>query len=121
MPTTILVVDDDPEMRRLLRDILTRAGYAVRAAEDGLQALHEIALARPDLVLADIIMPGLDGASLWVRLQQRAPHLPVILMSAYDHDPGAIAAPFVAKPFARRDLLAAVARALESSLPPTID
>jgi FixJ family two-component response regulator len=57
-------------------------------------------------------MPGLDGASLWSRLKLRAPGLPVVLMSAYDQPPGAIAVPFVAKPFARRDLLAVVEAAL---------
>ena len=126
MPT-VLVADDDPSTRRLLAEILGRAGYAVRLAADGLEALAEIEREPPDLVLADIVMPGLGGAALLARLRSSDRHLPVVLMSAYAHESGAIAVPFVAKPFARRDLLAAVEGALgrvarrEAGVPATVD
>src|SRR5947208_12346244 len=57
MPETILVVDDDPQISRLVSLNLTRAGYAVTTASDGEEALAKIAEARPDLVVLDVMMP----------------------------------------------------------------
>ena len=87
MPT-VLVADDDPSTRRLLAEILGRAGYAVRLAADGLAALAEIERDPPDLVLADIVMPGLGGAALLARLRSTGRYRPVVLMSAYVQDAG---------------------------------
>ena len=57
----VLVLDDDPDVLEFLAAVLTNEGYRARRAEDGLVALVEVRRARPDLVVADIVMPRLDG------------------------------------------------------------
>ena len=69
-PATILVVDDDADTRGLVRRLLERAGYAVREAEDGLAGLRELFAAAPDLVLLDVMMPGLDGWETLERIRE---------------------------------------------------
>ena len=96
---SILVVDDDPAIRKLTRFVLEAEGYAVRAAGDGREALAEVERERPDLVLTDLRMPELDGVGLLAELRARTPGLPVVLFSAlYDRfdDPGVA---FLPKPF----------------------
>ena len=80
---TILVVDDDSVLRRLLATVLKLRGYAVLAAEDGVQALKLLAEREGDvdLVLADIIMPQMDGWDLLEKVQTDYPDLPVILLT----------------------------------------
>ena len=79
---TILVVDDDSVLRRLLATVLKLRGFNVLVAEDGVQALevlqHEDHV---DLVLADIIMPQMDGWTLLERLKEHHPSVPVILLT----------------------------------------
>ena len=79
---TILVVDDDSVLRRLLATVLKLRGFSVLVAEDGVQALevlqHEDHV---DLVLADIIMPQMDGWTLLERLREHHPSVPVILLT----------------------------------------
>ena len=79
---TILVVDDDSVLRRLLATVLKLRGFSVLVAEDGVQALevlqHEDHV---DLVLADIIMPQMDGWTLLERLKEHHPSVPVILLT----------------------------------------
>jgi len=104
MPATILVVDDDPRIRALLRRVLTRAGYDVEQAEDGLAALEQIAAHAPDLVLTDVLMPRLDGIGLASRLTGRAATIPVILMSG-ERVPSEDDVPFILKPFALQTVL----------------
>ena len=82
MDPTILVVDDDPDLRTLLRRVLERAGYQVRCAPDGLAALGEIEAAVPDLILSDIRMPRLDGMARAERVARLAVPIPMILMRA---------------------------------------
>ncbi len=80
---TILVVDDDSVLRRLLGTVLKLRGYAVVMAEDGVQALQVLSEENGaiDLILADIIMPQMDGWSLLEEVQDRYPSLPVILLT----------------------------------------
>lgn len=80
MPT-ILVVEDDPHVRRLAARALQMVGYQVCEAVDGLDAQVQFAHCCPDLVLTDLHMPGLDGAELaqWVRAQKA---IPIVLMTA---------------------------------------
>ena len=80
MPT-ILVVEDDPHVRRLASRALQMAGYHVCEAVDGIDAQLQFAQCAPDLVLTDLHMPGLDGAELaqWVHTQKA---IPVVLMTA---------------------------------------
>ncbi len=84
MKHSILIVDDEPMTRDMLRMMLELAGYHIREAEDGLDALRQIDTAVPDLVLLDVMMPGLDGFEVCATLR-RMPEtaaLPVIMLSA---------------------------------------
>ena len=80
---TILVVDDDSVLRRLLGTVLKLRGYTVLPAEDGVQALKVLGDhdGKIDLVLADIIMPVMDGWQLLAKLRESHPQLPVILLT----------------------------------------
>jgi CheY-like chemotaxis protein len=112
MDATILVVDDDPIIRTLINRALTRAGYQVQEAEDGLSALDQIATTRPALVLADLMMPRMKGDALVMEVMQRPDPIPCILMSAYDtYSPLATVA-FLAKPFAIPALVSLVLETL---------
>jgi adenylate cyclase len=86
MPATVLIADDDGVSRKLLRRLLEREGYAVRAAADGVEALELYAEGGIDIVLLDIVMPGLDGISVLEHLKETpgAEYVPVIMISAVD-------------------------------------
>src|SRR5215831_12924793 len=86
MAPTILIADDDGVSRKLLRRLLEQDGYAVRAAADGVEALELFAEEPVDIVLLDVVMPGLDGISVLERLKASpdANHVPVIMISAVD-------------------------------------
>lgn len=114
----ILVVDDELPMRLLLVDIFTEAGYRVLAAADGRAALAQVQQERPDLVLADIMMPVLDGVALCRQLKA-APStaaIPVILLTVGEHAPGLAAGAdaVVSKPFN----LASLEQVVQRWLPP---
>ena len=117
-----MVVEDDPDLRHLVSEVLTRSGYDVRVAEDGLQALMQIDADNHelDLLIVDIMMPQLDGLSLVRALKGRAEtrRIPVIFVTAKS-DPGSIAQGvnvgakfYITKPFTLDALLAKVRRAL---------
>ena len=102
MQENVLVVDDHPEIRDLMVKILERRGYRVSTASDGHDALTQFPLARPDLVITDLSMPGLNGYQL-CRLIRGISSVPVLIMSAQKgveekaYEMGADA--FVSKPF----------------------
>src|SRR5918997_1077583 len=79
---TVLVVEDEPVIRELMAILLEEEGYTVRQATDGMEALETVEQYPVDLVLSDVKMPRLDGASLAHRLRERGDPLPVVLMSA---------------------------------------
>lgn len=81
---SILIVDDEPMARTLLRLILVRAGFSVLEAEDGFDALEKTQVNQPDIVLLDVMMPGLDGFEVCALLRQNEEigHVPVIMLSA---------------------------------------
>lgn len=81
---TVLVVDDEPAIRGLLQDLLAEEGYHVLAAAEGAAALVAVQSQTPDLVVADLMMPGMDGRTLAAKLHadDRTAHIPVVLMSA---------------------------------------
>ncbi|MDG0865908.1 response regulator [Candidatus Lucifugimonas marina] len=83
MPT-ILVVDDHEEIREALAEILEEEGHKILQAADGLQALEVVASSRPDVILLDIAMPGMDGLETLRRLkdQPESSNLPVIMVTA---------------------------------------
>lgn len=78
----VLVVDDEPEVRCLLRDVLAGRGYEVIVAADGPEALSALGSARPDVVLLDVVMPGMDGVETLRRITMADPAAQVIMLSA---------------------------------------
>jgi two-component system NtrC family sensor kinase len=118
-PPLILVADDNRDIRDFLEQaVLIPAGYAVRSVGDGMSALTLALDLRPDLVISDLQMPGLQGLDLIRRLRQERPTLPVILMTSEGSETVALealragAADYLAKPFEAEQMLAAVGRAL---------
>jgi CheY-like chemotaxis protein len=81
-----LLVDDDPFVRRLVCRYLVAAGYVVRMAVDGLDALNELRLGLPDLIISDLIMPRMTGIELLEVVRKRFPQIPVIVISAVAAD-----------------------------------
>jgi DNA-binding response OmpR family regulator len=81
---SILVVDDEPAARTMLRLILVRAGFEVLEAQDGAEALDEVRRRVPDLMILDIMMPGIDGFEVCriLRSQDETADLPIIMLSA---------------------------------------
>lgn len=117
----VLVADDEPEVRDVLRRILEREGYAVLEANDGHHALRATELDAPDVMLIDLAMPGMDGIQVLRELRMRRTRLPVIAYSgapANDVTLGAAmelgAVAVLGKPFEREALLDAVSEAIRS-------
>lgn len=81
---SVLIVDDEPMARTLLRLMLVRAGFHVSEADDGFDALDKIRKNRPDVVLLDVMMPGMDGFSVCEKLRSdpATAELPIIMLSA---------------------------------------
>ena len=112
MPRRILVVDDDPSVRGLVTDVLRLDGYDVTTAEDGYAALRAIEVSRPDCMVLDVMMPGLNGHEVLaeVRANETA-HLPVVMLTALAADDSQWQAwsggvdYFLAKPFEAEELL----------------
>jgi CheY-like chemotaxis protein len=115
----ILIVDDSTVQRMILTRILSGEGHSVIAAANGLAAVERLGEA-PDVIVCDILMPGLDGYGLLGLLARRESAIPVVIASADIHastqdkcrELGAAA--FVAKPYSDDDLLAALTRAVQS-------
>jgi DNA-binding response OmpR family regulator/signal transduction histidine kinase len=116
----VLLVDDDPGIRMICRDVLEAHGYLAREAEDGQKALSEARRFRPDLVLVDVMMPGMDGFDLAQRLRgDRDTSLtPIIFLSARGQTADKVRAfklgaeDYLVKPFDAAELVARVERAL---------
>ena len=119
---TILVVDDEPKITQLVRDYLERAGFVVRSACDGPEALMRARTDRPDLVVLDLGLPGLDGFDVTRRLR-RDSSVPIIMLTARDDESDTLvglelgADDYVTKPFSPRELVARVRAVLRRQLP----
>jgi two-component system response regulator GlrR len=117
----ILLVDDDPDLLRLISLRLTSAGYRVRTADSGETALATLAVLRPAVVVTDLRMPGIDGMQLFQAIHREHPALPVIILTAHGTIPDAVSATqrgvfgFLTKPFDSQDLLQKVAAAIKLS------
>jgi DNA-binding response OmpR family regulator len=87
----VLVVDDDPSVRALVRDVLELEGHVVELAVDGYAALRAAAAARPDAVVLDVLMPGMDGHEVLARLRATTDglELPVVMLTAAADDDNA--------------------------------
>jgi DNA-binding response OmpR family regulator len=120
---TILVVDDDPDIRELVQLKLDLSGFTTVAADDGETALRLVADARPDLVVLDVMMPGLSGFAVCERLREdpATARLPVILLTAKAQESdlergfAAGATDYLVKPFSPRELVSRVNAALARS------
>lgn len=86
----ILTVDDDPDILKLLGMRLQAAGYQVIPANNGEEALAQLAINRPSLVISDLRMPGMDGLALFDAVHQTDPALPFILLTAQGSIPDAV-------------------------------
>jgi two-component system, cell cycle sensor histidine kinase and response regulator CckA len=116
---TVLVVDDDPAVRKIVRRTLERSGYQVITAENGQEAiaLQEEHADEIKLVLCDVVMPLMGGIELLGRLEETSPRLPVVLTSGYpdrelDADVRARASGFLQKPFGPGDMVRVVGKIL---------
>ena len=78
----VLVVDDELEVRQILQEFLAHRGYEVYAAESGPEALNALDTFKPDVVLLDVLMPGMDGVETLKRIVALQPTLPVIMVTA---------------------------------------
>ena len=108
---TVLVVDDEPPIVEMLRELLEDEGFVVLTASDGQAALAVATEATPDLILTDLMMPLLDGRALRARLQDQplTAQIPVLLMSAGGHARAEDGfATFIVKPFSVDVLLDAI-------------
>jgi CheY-like chemotaxis protein len=113
---TILVADDDPDLRDLIVTTLADAGYAVLAAADGYDAVRVLADSWVNLLVADIMMPGMDGFELARQAKVMRPNLHVVYISQYSVEnakrAGPIYGPVLKKPILMCDLLGEVKRQL---------
>ena len=115
-PLSILVIDDDPDVRGFIVEALEEQGYNVREAADGREGIAEATRETPDLVVLDFIMPGLSGAEVARQLRNSTPGLPILFVSGYSETEAvkstAPEAPLLAKPFRAEALQKAVRAAL---------
>lgn len=115
----ILVIDDDVHIGNILEELLTREGHTVRRAYSGTEAVLSLEAVRPDLVLLDLMLPGLTGEQVLPKIQG----IPVIVLSAKADVDSKVslllsgAADYVTKPFDSRELMARVAAALRKTAP----
>jgi len=120
---TILLVDDDADLLRLMTMRLTAAGHAVQAVASAEAALAHLAVRLPSLVITDVRLPGLDGLQLFDEVRSCHPSLPVILLTAHGSIPDAVEATtrgahaYLTKPFDGKELLAKIAQALRVNAP----
>jgi two-component system KDP operon response regulator KdpE len=125
---TLLVIDDEPQIRRLLRVTLEGGGYRVRESDTGLLGLREIAHQAPDGVILDLGLPDLDGTEIIKRLREWS-RVPVLVLSVREGEDDKIAAldagadDYLTKPFNGRELLArvrAILRRTQTTTEPAI-
>jgi len=118
--TRILVVDDDADIRGLVKELLERSGALVREAANGKEALRMLYDARPDLIVLDIAMPEMDGWQTLERIREMT-DVPVVMLTAREGELEAVrglkagADDYVRKPFGRQELLARVQALLRRS------
>lgn len=115
----ILIIDDEGDFRAILTHVLKEGGFKVSEASDGAEGIEAFAKDRPDLVLLDITMPGMDGIEVCRRLKQQVPDgLPILLVTARSQLATAAeglqagASDYILKPFDPEDLLRRVRQAL---------
>lgn len=111
---SVLVVEDQADLAAMIARVLDEEGFSTRVAGDGLQALQEAARRSPDLVVLDVVLPGMDGLAVCRELRARGLRVPVILLTARDAVPDRVAGleagadDYVPKPFAFEELIARI-------------
>ncbi len=119
----VLVVDDDPTVSDVVRRYLEQDGCEVRLAADGADGLAAVAAQRPDLVVLDLMMPGIDGLEVCRRLRRQLPDLPVIMLTALGEEADRVlglevgADDYVTKPFSPRELVLRIRSVLRRTRP----
>ncbi|WP_433364874.1 response regulator transcription factor [Actinoplanes sp. CA-142083] len=119
----VLVVDDDPTVSDVVRRYLEQDGCEVRLAGDGADGLAAVAAQRPDLVVLDLMMPGIDGLEVCRRLRRQLPDLPVIMLTALGEEADRVlglevgADDYVTKPFSPRELVLRIRSVLRRVAP----
>ena len=109
----ILIVDDEPQITRVLRTSLQSNGHEVTVAQNGAEALAQFMKAQPELVITDLAMPGMDGIELTREIRARS-QVPIIVLSVRSQDAAKVSAldegadDYITKPFAIRELIARV-------------
>ncbi|OLE28629.1 MAG: DNA-binding response regulator [Actinobacteria bacterium 13_1_20CM_3_71_11] len=122
MGQRVLVVDDDPTVSDVVRRYLERAGYAVTLCADGLSALTAYERDRPDLVVLDLMLPGLNGLEVCRRLRTADSGLPIVMLTALGEESDRVlglelgADDYLTKPFSPRELVLRVQSVLRRSL-----
>jgi DNA-binding response OmpR family regulator len=120
LPGRIVVVDDDPTVADVVGRYLVRDGHTVECVHDGAEALRRIAENRPDLVVLDLMLPGIDGLEVCRRLRERWP-IPVVMLTALGDETDRLAGfeigadDYVTKPFSPRELAMRVRSVLRRS------
>jgi len=121
-PLRVLIVDDEPPIRRFLRTALTAQGYRVEEAGDGEAALDFLKRNPVDLIVLDLGLPGMDGLDVIRRLRAEGSVVPVIILSSRDDEVGKVAAldlgadDYVSKPFGMEELSARIRAAMRHRL-----
>ena len=119
---SVLVIEDDPTTRDVLRRYLTRAGLAVAEADNGVAGLTAFTDARPDLVILDLMLPGIDGLDVCERIR-RISAVPIMILTALGSESDRVvgleqgADDYVVKPFSPREVTLRAQRLLERSAP----
>jgi DNA-binding response OmpR family regulator len=130
MGQSVLVVDDDPTVSDVVRRYLERDGFSVRLADDGPSALAAFAKEHPDLVVLDLMLPGIDGLEVCRRMRAEAPELPVVMLTALGEESDRVlgleigADDYITKPFSPRELVLrvrSVLRRVAPTLPPVAE
>ncbi|GAB3862925.1 response regulator transcription factor [Dactylosporangium cerinum] len=123
MGQRVLVVDDDPTVSDVVRRYLEREGFTVELAGDGQQALDAYDAERPDLVVLDLMLPGIDGLEVCRRLRAQDRALPIIMLTALGEESDRVlglelgADDYITKPFSPRELVLRVQSVLRRAVP----
>ncbi len=126
MPSTVLIVEDDPNTVELARLYLARDGHKVLAAPDGLEGLRLAREARPDLVILDLMLPGLDGMEV-CRILREESEVPIVMLTARVEEEDRLAGldlgadDYITKPFSPRELAARIRAVLRRTASGAVD
>jgi len=117
----VLVADDDPAVLEVIGDVLTNAGYTAICVRDGNEVFSKVSAEKPDVILLDVMMPGIDGFMVksWLNEDKTTAAIPVVFVTAKDTDADKIAGlnlgacDYIAKPFDNKELLTRIETVLK--------